>query len=233
MVSRRPAAIRVEGGAQIRLKDVKIEGFDTGISYDGAPGSQITAENVSFDNVRLPYDIRGVEAAHIKGSRIANDPKLNHRPPSRPGSSVGWRRLEGPPLPVFCPSCKTIFPSQNHQFVGTYFYLWDNEEPCPECGNQHAKVSEGVFDLTKDAVRILTAPDVTYALLTALQGVLERAAAGEINPAQAAAQIEAINPSLAKWLKKATEFGERALLLALAIIGTTYAVKSYDAGGIL
>jgi hypothetical protein len=54
-----------------------------------------------------------------------------------------------------------FFPSRNYNFGGLYFEAWDNEEPCPECGFERAKLSEGIFDLKKDAVRVLSAPDIT------------------------------------------------------------------------
>jgi hypothetical protein len=150
----------------IRLRNVHISGAHTGIKSDG-PIDLIT-ENVTFDNVRQPYDISGARSADISGTRITNDPKAR-RPSSTKKSSLGWQKINGPPLPAFCPSCKSIFPSRNYNLGGAYFNAWDNEETCPECGFENAKLAEGIFDLASEAVKVLSAPNITHAMLLALR----------------------------------------------------------------
>src|SRR5580700_4480252 len=134
--------------------------LDVGIRAKGPV--DITAENNYFHNVGTPYDIAGARSADIRGTRITNDPKFTNR---NTRAFAGWTKPNGPPLPAFCPSCKSIFPSKNYNFGGRFFTVWGNEETCPECGFEHAKLSEGIFDLASEAVKVLSAPDITHAML--------------------------------------------------------------------
>jgi hypothetical protein len=187
------------------IKDVHIVNTETGIKSDGP--NDLVVENVTFDNVRVPYDISGARSASIRGTRIPNDPKIGPSRNDGTRSSVGWRKLHAPPLPAFCPSCKSIFASRNYLFAGMYFNCWNNEETCPECYNEHATLSEGIFNLTKEIIEILRAPDITYALVQALITTAESTIKGTTNPDEAEEYLNSLSPRLGKLIHSATSFG--------------------------
>ncbi len=198
----------------IKLKNVHIAGGQTGISTEGPV--QIEAENVTFDNVRTPWDLSTESSGTVRGSRVKNDPKMK--------STVGWRRPKGPPLPAFCPLCKTVFSSRNYVFAGQYWQFWGNEEPCIKCGHEHALLSEGVFDLTRDAVRVLSAPDITHAMLQSLAEALKDAQSDTLTPDQTIRRAESIVPGIGAILVtglSSTSFGN--LIMALALIVAIWA----------
>ena len=229
-----PAAIRVGPGSSVVVRNARISGFTTGISSDGG---SVRTENVRFENVETPYAISGGNA-HVTGTRISNDPKLKKLPAgekvtgnaSATRSSSGWRRLNAPPLPVFCGKCKSIFPSKNYVFAGTYFYSWDNEETCPACGFERAKLSEGLFDLTSEAVRILSAPNITYELVIALREALQDIRSGQKTFDNAARWLDALSVDLGSLLRKARKYGTSAVLMLTAVIGALFAGATVEIG---
>lgn len=140
------AGIKLVGVKNARLSNVSFSGLDVGIQADAS--SCFTADNLRFNNVGMPFDVRG--RAGVSGTRIRDDPKLRQ---SSNKSFAGWRKPNGPPLPAFCPECKSVFPSTNYNFGSSYFYSRDNEEICPVCRNEHAKLSDGLFDLSQESDR--------------------------------------------------------------------------------
>jgi hypothetical protein len=206
----------------MKLRDIHISGFGTGIKTRGPV--DLDASRVTFDNVQRPWDIQGARSTKISGTRITNDPKLRGGSDGTRTSS-GWHPgLGGPPLPVFCGNCKTIFPSRNHTFSGQYFELWDNEEPCPGCGFEHAKLSEGIFNLAEDTVEVLSAPDITHAMLAATQFISDKVIAGEIAGEDAVVEYEAVTPKIGEVAKRAWSFGKSAFwtFAAIASIASLY-----------
>lgn len=197
--------------------------LDVGIRAKGPV--DITAENNYFHNVGMPYDIVGARSADIRGTRITNDPKLTNRNTS---AFVGWTKPNGPPLPAFCPSCKSIFPSKNYNFGGAYFNAWNNEETCPECGFEHAKLSEGIFNLASEAVKVLSAPDITHVMLAALRKASDEVVAGKTEPENAAAELDIVSPKLGAVLRKASSLGVTAIMLLASIVGVYYENGSYE-----
>jgi hypothetical protein len=197
--------------------------LDVGIRAKGPV--DITAENNYFHNVGTPYDIAGARSADIRGTRITNDPKFTNR---NTRAFAGWTKPNGPPLPAFCPSCKSIFPSKNYNFGGRFFTVWGNEETCPECGFEHAKLSEGIFDLASEAVKVLSAPDITHAMLAALRKASDKVVAGKIEPENAAAELDIVSQKLGMVFRKAFMFGKPAITFLLAIVGAYYAKGSYE-----
>jgi hypothetical protein len=115
-----------------------------------------------------------------------------------------------------CPRCKEVFPSKNYTIGSSRFYSRDNEETCPNCGFEHAKLSDGLFDLTDKTVRILSAPDVTYAMLVAIRDIAQKVSEETITPEAAITQFQLINPKLAKLAKKALRISETALMFVAA-----------------
>lgn len=208
-----------------KLRNVHISGAKVGIKSDGP--IDLDAENVTFDNVEIPYDIAGARSASIRGSRITNDPKL--REPSR-NPTMGWRRVNGPPLPIFCSNCKAISPSRNYNFGGQFFNLWDNEEPCPACGFEHARLSEGIFNLARETIGVLSAPDMTYVMLQALNGIANDLVAGRIDAETAVTKIENVSPELGKVAKKGYATAGKAAAwfigIAISAVGMFYGIKA-------
>ena len=208
----------------IKLENVRISSAHTGIKSDGPV--DLDLKNVTFSNVQVPLDIAGAKSVNIRGSRVTDDPKPRRKiPPTATRNIVGWRRVNGPPLPVFCSSCKTIFPSRNYIFGGMYFNCWDNEEQCPECGDELAKLSEGVFDLTKATIQILSAPDITYAIILALRDLLNDIETGNIDPEQVVKRANALNPAIGALLTKYLRFGYGAIMLVATVVAAIYAER--------
>ncbi|MGO9133973.1 MAG: hypothetical protein ACLP8A_07995 [Methylovirgula sp.] len=197
----------------IVLKDIHISGAQTGIKIGGG---DIISENVTFDNVEQPWDVSGVRSTVVRGTRIKNDPKARGGKSAR----MGWTKPNGPPLPAFCPECKVIFSSRNYNFGGAFFNAWDNEETCPKCGNEHAKLSEGTFNLSKEAVEILTAPDMTHAMLEAIANVANEVLRCDVVDAESTISLfELISPRVAAFLRSALKLGQTTFTYAVGAAG--------------
>jgi hypothetical protein len=176
-----------------KLNNVSISGCKVGIKTTGPV--KIEANNVTFDNVETPWDTDEQATGTVQGGRITNDPKL--RSGNRGASNrLGWRRPKGPPLPALCPSCNVVFASQNYVFAGRYWSLWDNEEQCPECGFEHAKVSEGIFNLIGDLAKVISAPDVTLLMLKQINEIVKEVSEKKLEPEAAALKITSVNSAL-------------------------------------
>lgn len=189
-------------------------------SFIGGPGLKIRGggDFEIEDNTFGPdanIEISGVRSAKISGSKFesgaakgAPRPNPNQRP-SAGGDSVGWTRPGGPPLPVYCPNCKAIFPSKRYFFSGAFFNVWNNEEVCIECGFEHARLSEGIFDLAGEAVRILSAPDITHVMLRSVLSISNELLSGTIGPESAVQKYQKVLPRLGKlartWLRRGKE----------------------------
>lgn len=132
----------------------------------------------------------------------------------RKASSIRKPRM---PLPIFCPSCKAVSFSRKYNFEGCYFYSFGNTETCPSCGQQ-ALLSEGVFDLTGEVLEIVSGPDFTYAMHTALRGILDAVERGDVPQDTAIYQIGRIAPALGASLIKAAKFGGGVVTLLIGVI---------------
>ncbi|TGV61655.1 hypothetical protein EN784_04610 [bacterium M00.F.Ca.ET.141.01.1.1] len=197
----------------VLIENVSIEGCNVGIKVSGA---DLTAKNIDFRNVRQAFDVSD-SRAQISSTRIT------HGPDASKGENSGWRKSNGPPLPVFCSNCKSVFASRHYNFGGTYFNLWDNEEPCIKCGNEHAALSEGVFDLAREVVRVLSAPDMTHVMLQCLNSIAADMISGRIAAGSAIEKIAAVSPSLGEVAKKALAVSGT---VAAWIVGTGIALFS-------
>jgi hypothetical protein len=193
--------------------------LDVGI--EAAPGVAYTAINNTFQNVREPFRSPHASKMDVRGTRISDDPKL--RGDRRGGSRTGWRKLSGPPLPVQCGQCGAIFPSANYPYAGAYFNSWNNEETCPDCGNEHAKVSEGIFDLSGEFIRVIEAPEITHDLIRAIAQVGNDYLIHKINADEAVDLFQKISPKLGILANKARNNG----LAALAVIASLASIGGY------
>ncbi len=205
------------GNTDIRVGSVTIKNGDVGIHSYGKAHVQI--DRAEFDNVQQPYDIQGGSAS-IGGTPIINDPKIDKRllgmGGSRNKSWVGYIGKNGPPLPSQCPKCNTIFPSRNYDIGSSSFYGFDNEETCPECGYEHAKVASGLFNLAKEAIEILQAEPLTHALVQALAAAADDYINGKADIEETISRVEAASSGLGQVLRKARAGGPNlATYLAL------------------
>lgn len=216
-------AIKIDTNAPVRLSNVHFANWDVAIQSNA--GASVEADNLSFDNVRVPFDLAGNAESRVQGTRIINDPKAKEQ--SRGKAFSGWRRPHGPPLPAFCPNCKTVFPSRNYNFGSSRFYSRDNEETCSECRFEHAKLSDGLFDLAGNAVRALDAPDITHAMLAAINRIASAAVSEKLTPEQTIKDIEKVKPPIANYLRTAlTLFGPTGMAYvaaALSVAAIVYA----------
>ncbi|MHC1547791.1 RlpA-like double-psi beta-barrel domain-containing protein [Phyllobacterium sp. K27] len=119
-------------------------------------------------------------------------------------SKTGWTRPNGPPLPAFCDKCGTVFPSRAYNLGGTIFNLSVNEEPCPECGNEHALLSEGIFNLTTDIAEIVSAPAFTYEMFVKIRDVTSAIIDDKIDHSDALREIESVSPDLTKVIERSS-----------------------------
>lgn len=129
-------------------------------------------------------------------------------------------------LPTFCPNCKSIFPFHGIGLgEGVTIDLRSIGTNCPVCGYQGARVSDGVYKATKDAIELVSGPASTRELLEALRKLTERLSAGEINKAEAIQEASALSPQYASLIATFANLGIPALSLLVALIS---AYLQYD-----
>lgn len=180
------------------------------------------AERVHFDRVAQPWLFPDAGPSRIAETRIKNQPE---KPPS---STKGWRRL-GPPLPAFCPRCKCVFPSRSYEIRNPRFLSKDNEETCRNCGFEHAKVSDGLFELTTDVLHVIDAPDFTHAMLASLVDLASSVVNEKIDAAEAVDCYTQISPTLGQIAKSALSIGASALMYISAAAAIYGAVLQKEA----
>ena len=206
-------AIRFENSHGNVIKGFRA--FGGGGPAISAVNSDLTIEDAHFDGVDQPFDIVGGRTT-LSGTRIRNDPKTK-------GRAIGWTRPNGPPMPALCPQCQSVFPSKNYNIGSSRFYARDNEETCPHCGHEHALLSEGLFDLSEKAVRIISASNTTLTMLAAINGIAMQAVNQEITPQAAVTKLRKVHRGLATIVKSAIILGPAAAAyLALLISFATY-----------
>lgn len=208
----------------ISLRDVHISGTKVGIKAVGPV--HIEAQNVTFDNVETPWDVQGAVRASVQGTRIRNDPKVRSVSTNR----VGWTP-QGPALPACCGQCGTVFPSRNYGFRTPRFYGRDNEDTCPICFNEHAKISEGLFDLTGEAVALIAAIAATPDRMVPLQTVSSQVLSGNISPTVGLQKLGEQDQRIAQLADKAAAHGFNAawfvgVFVAVAISWFFYTISS-------
>lgn len=129
-------------------------------------------------------------------------------------------------LPAFCPNCKSIFPFRGIGLgEGVTIGLENIATNCPVCGFGNAKVSDGIFRATKDAVELVSGPEITRELLEALHKLTQRLSAGEIDKVEAIREASALSSKYATLLATFANLGVPALSLLVALIS---AYLQYD-----
>jgi len=122
-------------------------------------------------------------------------------------------------LPAYCPRCHSIFPFHGIEIgEGATLSLTDNETNCPVCGFGGARVNDGVYRATKNAIELLSGPDITRIMMEALKALLERLAAGEITNDTALEEAAKLSPKYAALLDAFTRLGIPSIGLLITII---------------
>ncbi|RVL87590.1 hypothetical protein CN140_01265 [Sinorhizobium meliloti] len=205
----------------VKIGSMHIENAKVGLSVDTDADIEVGA--ATFKNVEVPYEVRRVGKAKISNTEIKDDPKVWRK--RHPGRTIsGWRKSPGgPPLPSYCPKCQTVFASQNYQFSGGYFSLWNNADTCIDCGYEKAQLSEGLFNLTREAIEILRGPDITHEMVKRLAALGDGVLSGKLRPEEAIAAASAIHPKLGAVAKAIFNAGVGAYLLYASLVGTVSA----------
>jgi hypothetical protein len=111
-------------------------------------------------------------------------------------------------FPAYCPRCRSLFPFKGiHLGAGRSLGLTGNVTNCPVCGFGQARISDGVYKATQDAVELLSGPESTRVMLEALKAVAERLKAGEISQDEAIKEAREISPRYAALIEKITLLG--------------------------
>lgn len=217
------AGINIRGGKAV-LKDVGIRGFDIGIK---TTNTDLSAQNIHFNNVRQPFDIAGGKA-NVIGTRIQEDRSFRQATTNK--SRVGWTP-DGPALPSKCDKCGAIFPSKRYGFRSSLFYGRDNTDVCPICGNQEAKVSDGFFDLTTEAIGIVEAISNDSQMLASLNKASISIISGKIAVSTGFEAMQAISPRIKELAEKVGSYGFSAswfMAIFLSIVIGWYFSSSQD-----
>ena len=165
----------------------------------GAAASRpnITLHNVIFKNVQVPIVAPPGSKVEIQGSRFI--------PPRRPTGSEqksskksgGWTPAldqAKQSLPVQCPECKTIFPSQIKFLPATELDVSGNTEPCPICNYPEARLADGIFRVGQDTIEVLSADETNRTMLEAFLRITSDVVAGKLSEQEAIKEADSISP---------------------------------------
>lgn len=216
-------AIKITGGSGLRLSNVTIANADIGIEADS--NSSIYSKNLTFDNVAKPFSVSGAEQVYLDSTRIRNDPKTADL--RRGGSFSGWRKPSGPRLPAHCMKCDLVFPSINYNIGSSLFYSRNNEETCPRCGFEHAKLSDGLFEVTKEVINILSEEYHSIYSVNILNNLINKYLDSNLELLILTDEIKIISPNLSykiqeiyyKYSKTYFRYAMNALAVATFILG--------------
>lgn len=200
---------------RVILSNNYISGGEVGIRVSGV---DIEAHNNTFHDVGQAWDISNTGASTVSGTRVTHS-STTAAPDRTKANQSGWTKSNGPPLPVLCPNCGNVFPSRHYNFGGQFFSLWNNEEPCPRCGNEHAILSEGMFNLALEAVEVLHAPDTTFAMIQALAQVGAEISTGAVSDEDGLKRLAGISAKFADVARKAAKLSRAAFTFICLISG--------------
>jgi hypothetical protein len=122
-------------------------------------------------------------------------------------------------LPAYCPKCHSIFPCHAIGIMeGVAVNLTSIGTNCPVCGFGGARVNDGVYRATKNAIEVLSGPDSTRIMMEALKALLERLAGAEITKDTALEEAAELSPKYAALLDAFYKLGFPPITLLIAII---------------
>lgn len=192
-------------GGRLVITGCKFEDCHTAVYGRGL--REFNSNGNTFVNVGQPYDVEATKAT-VTGTRIVDNRNRHERraAAAKGKSMVGYVGSRAPALPAMCPRCNHIFPSRQYNVRSPRFQGIDNEEPCPECKAPDAKLAEGIFDLADEAVRIIKAEKLTFAMMTAIGAIAQEFVSGNTPVRVASSQIAAISPAFGeifdKWAQR-------------------------------
>jgi hypothetical protein len=119
---------------------------------------------------------------------------------------------------AYCPRCQSIFPFHGIELGGGTVSITNYVTTCPVCGFGGARVNDGVYWATKNAIEVLSEPDTTKIMMEALKALLERFASGEITKDTALEDAAELSPKYAILLDTFANLGVPYIGLLIAII---------------
>jgi hypothetical protein len=127
-------------------------------------------------------------------------------------------------IPVSCPHCGALFASRAFHINGNVqrLMLSGNRETCPYCGNM-AHVADGVFNVAKNVLSVVSAPNITKQMLTAFEAAVRKAYTEKTAPELLASEVEKIDPTFGDAFRKA---GNNNQLYAASLLIALVAIKS-------
>lgn len=130
-------------------------------------------------------------------------------------------------VPVFCPHCGLLFPSQVFQGPSYNFTLQGNTEMCPNCYKQ-AIIADGTYTIANDTLTLLEGPEFTVELLKEFGQLLKKIKFEVITPDQFKAEAEAISPvfkPVAEKIVQNTHWFIIAYLLYTILSNVSFVIK--------
>jgi hypothetical protein len=120
-------------------------------------------------------------------------------------------------IPAFCLTCGRVFPSQILNVIGgnVRLHAMGNIETCQYCGGM-AQTADGVFEITGNILRVVSAPQITRDMLAELRAVVTKAFLAKEPLEQVAQEVEAIHPSFGPLVRRPT-LGNYLLILILIL----------------
>jgi hypothetical protein len=124
-----------------------------------------------------------------------------------------------PHPPAHCPDCKSIFPARaisisNASSIGLSNIITD----CPVCGSGNARVSDGVYSATHEAIELISGPASSREHLEALRALAQLYSAGKITREDATQKAGELPPEYAKLFNLFTALGMPALALLVSLV---------------
>ncbi|MGN6535220.1 MAG: hypothetical protein ACTHKQ_05745 [Mesorhizobium sp.] len=121
------------------------------------------------------------------------------------------------PRPISYCDCGAVFASRGIEVSGIRnLTLQGNAETCPQCGRP-ARIADGVFDATSDAITLLQGPEITRALYDRFIDLTKEARMKQMGPDEFVRRADAIHPDFGKAAQKVAK-SKIAWGIALTII---------------
>lgn len=134
-------------------------------------------------------------------------------------------------IPAYCNNCKILFRSAYTSMFGNAARLnmQGNLESCPKC-NQMARTADGLFNLTNDMVEVISAPAVTFEMVSALKEFAAQSLHDKAEDNKIIAGLESINPDVANLVKQGVSGGInlRFLLVMLLFMSVSSCEHTLD-----
>ena len=132
-------------------------------------------------------------------------------------------------LPAYCPKCHSIFAFRGVKFnEGATLEINNIGTNCPVCGYTNARVNDGVYRATKDAIGVLSGSNSTKVMMEALKAVAERLAAGKITRDEAIQEADKLSPKYATLIDIFSQLGLPGLTLLATVIAIYISIATME-----